>query len=490
MPAPPEVVGQLSKTRDPLWQIGKLILDAVHETIRSRLIDATALFRDITIIAAKPFIDYSRIYFVDRGDHKVELKRALGLWEVTLSGVGIILGAGIYALIGEAAGLAGNAVWMAFAISALVALLTGLSYAELSSMFPKASAEYEYTAQAFGRRPAFVIGWLIIFSGAIGAATVSLGFAGYFNALFGASRLTSALVLVVILSGIIFVGIKQSAWVAIVFTLIEALGLVIIIVLGFPSLGTVDYLEMPFGLRGVFQASALIFFAFLGFEEMVKLSEEARDPEKTVPRALILAITACIILYILVSLSAVSVLGWQDLSRSGAPFADIANAAFGRSAFFILSVMALFSTTNTVLLMLLAASRIIYGMADSSSLPKYLGRVHPVTRTPWIAVLASMVLCMMFVLIGDIAFVANVSNFTIFVTFIAINACLILLRYRKPKIQRPFKVPLVVGQLPVLPLLGIILNAFMLIQLSLEVIAIGIGLMALGIFVALATGRS
>ncbi|HSD58974.1 MAG TPA: amino acid permease [Methanotrichaceae archaeon] len=423
-------------------------------------------------------------------DHKVELKRALGLWEVTLSGVGIILGAGIYALIGEAAGLAGNAVWMAFALSALVALLTGLSYAELSSMFPKASAEYEYTSQAFGRRPAFVIGWLIIFSGAIGAATVALGFAGYFNALLGAPRIPSALILVVILSGIIFVGIKQSTWLAIIFTLIETLGLVIIIIIGIPYLGSVDYLEMPFGLSGVFQASALIFFAFIGFEEMVKLSEEARDPERTLPRALILAITASIVLYVLVALSAVSVRGWQELSLSDAPFADIANAALGMNAFFVLSVIALFATTNTVLLMLLAASRIIYGMADSSSLPEVLGKVHPVTRTPWIAVLASMILCMGFVLLGDIALVANVNNFTVFVTFITINAALMLLRYRKPEISRPFKVPLAIGQFPLLPFLGVILNIFMLIQLTPEVMVIGIVLTVAGILVALATEHS
>lgn len=112
---------------------------------------------------------------------KVELKRALGLFEITLSGIGIIVGAGIYALLDEAAGLAGNAVWMAFALSALVALFTGFSYAELSSVFPRASAEYEYTAQAFGRFLAFVIGWLISFSGVIGAATVALGFAATFT---------------------------------------------------------------------------------------------------------------------------------------------------------------------------------------------------------------------------------------------------------------------------------------------------------------------
>src|SRR3972149_7651489 len=115
---------------------------------------------------------------------KVALKRELGLLEVTLSGVGIILGAGIYAIIGKASGLTGNSLWISFAISALIAIFTGLSYAELSSLFPKASAEYEYTANAFGRRLAFIIGWLVILSGVIGASTVALGFGGYLKALF------------------------------------------------------------------------------------------------------------------------------------------------------------------------------------------------------------------------------------------------------------------------------------------------------------------
>ncbi len=420
-------------------------------------------------------------------DQKVELKRVLGLWEITLSGIGIILGAGIYALIGEAAKLAGNAVWIAFSLSALVAMLTGLSYAELSSMFHKASAEYEYTAQAFGRRLAFVVGWLIIFSGAIGAATVALGFAGYFHALSGAPRIPSALILVVILSAIIFMGIKQSAWLAIIFTLVEASGIVIVIILAVPYIGSVDYLAMPLGVKGLFQASALIFFAFIGFEEMVKLSEEAREPEKTIPRGLILAISSSIVLYILVAISAVSVLGWESLSRSEAPFADIAFAAFGRNAFLILSVMALFATTNTVLLMLLAASRIIYGMADSASLPKILGRVHPATRTPWTAILATMILCLGFVLLEDIALVANVNNFAVFVTFIVINAAIIFLRCKKPDISRPFQVPLAAGRLPLLPLMGLALNLFMLFQLSPEVLAIGAGLTILGGLIALAT---
>ncbi len=141
---------------------------------------------------------------------KVELKRELGLFEVTLSGVGIIVGAGIYALIGKAAGLAGNSVWLSFAISALIAVFTRLSYAELSSMFPKAGAEYVYALNAFGKRAAFVAGWLIIFSGVIAASTVALGFAGYFDALFDFPPVLSAIILIAVLSFIIFYGIKES----------------------------------------------------------------------------------------------------------------------------------------------------------------------------------------------------------------------------------------------------------------------------------------
>ncbi len=414
----------------------------------------------------------------------------MGLFEVTLSGIGVILGAGIYALIGEAAGLAGNAVWMAFAISALVALFTGLSYAELSSMLPRASAEYEYTARAFGRFLAFVIGWLISFSGVIAAATVALGFAGYFYALSGAPQMPSALVLVALLSAINFIGIKQSAWVFVAFTIIEALGLAFIIALGIPYLGSVDYLEMPFGFSGIFQASALIFFAFMGFEEMVKLSEETKDPERTIPLGLILAISVCIVLYILVALCSVSILGWQKLSHSAAPFADIASATLGQNASSIISVIALFATSNSALLMLLASSRIIYGMAESGSLPKMLARVHPVTRTPWVAILLSMGFCIAFVILDDIDFVANVNNFTLFVTFAVVNLSLIALRYSIPDKSRPFRVPLSLGKLPLLPVLGIIFNIFMLLQLSSPVLALGFGLTALGSVAAILMERT
>ena len=411
---------------------------------------------------------------------KVELKRELGLIEITLSGVGIILGAGIYALIGKAAGLAGNAVWLSFALSAFVAVFTGLSYAELSSMFPKASAEHEYTSRAFGKTLAFIIGWLIILSAVIGAATVALGFGGYFNAIFKITPVTSGFILIIALSFLLFYGIRETARFAIVSTLIETAGLIIVIFIGLPYLGNVDYFEMPQGLAGVFRASALVFFAYTGFESIVKLSEETKNPEKTIPRGLMLAIAISIILYVLVAVSAVSVMGWEKLGSSDAPFADLAFAAFGNKAFIILTVIALFATANTVLMMRLGASRIVYGMADSATLPGIFARVHILRRTPWVAIIVTGILSVIFVFSGDIAFVANVDNFTLFITFFVINAAMIFLRYKEPDTRRPFRVPLTAGKFPVLPLFGLAFCVFMISQLEWKVILVGTVLVVLG----------
>jgi APA family basic amino acid/polyamine antiporter len=417
------------------------------------------------------------------------LARELGLWEVTLSGVGIILGAGIYALIGVAAGQAGNAVWLSFAISAVAALFTALSYAELSSMYPRAGAEYEYTVAAVGEFVAFVVGWLIIFSGIVAAAAVSLGFGGYFATLTGAPVILVAAVLIAVLAFVLLIGIRESALVAVIFTLVETGGLLLIIIAGIPFLGSVDYLEMPLGISGVFTAAALVFFAFLGFEEMVKFSEETTRPERTVPKALLIALAICTVLYLLVSVSAVSVIGWQGLAASDAPFTAVAIAAWGGTGALALSVIALFATANTVLLLLLAASRISYGMARSGTLPGLLSRVHRTRRTPFVAIGVVSLASLLFLFLGDIGFVANVSNFTLFVTFVVVNGSVIILRMRRPERTRPFTIPGAIGKIPVFPVLGILSCAFLFVQLTPEVIAIGTLLTIVGGIAALFAGK-
>jgi basic amino acid/polyamine antiporter, APA family len=425
---------------------------------------------------------------MDQQSPNPSLMRELGLLEVTLSGIGIILGAGVYVLIGQAARLAGNAIWLAFGLSAIMALLTGLSYAELSSMFPKAGAEYDYITNALDARLAFVIGWLVFLSGVLAAATVALGFAGYFFALTSIPVLISAIVLLTVLTALLAYGVKETARVAVISTLIEISGLIIVIAIGLPHLGSVNYGEMPLGYSGLFAASALIFFAYQGFESMVKFSEETKKPETTVPKALILALTISAVLYVLVALSVVSVLGWQQLAVSRAPFADVLSATLGPGAAIIIAIIALFATANTALMSMYASSRILYGMAGFSDLTGSFAWVHPVRRTPWIAILFCGVLSIMLIFAGDIAFIANLTNFTLFITFIAINTAVIVLRYHSPQIPRPFRIPYSVGRLPLVPVAGIIFCIFLLAVQDLAVLTFGMILTGVGIVLMVIIG--
>ena len=414
---------------------------------------------------------------------KHKLKRELGLFETTLFGVGIIVGAGIYALLGIATSYGGGAVWLSFLIAAIVAMFTGLSYAELSSMFSKDSGEYLYAEKAFGRRIAFMVGWLIIITGIITATAVGIGFANYLYSLTGFPVLFSALGIIFLMSLVNLWGIKETSGLNIFFTLAEVFGLVLIVVLGLKYFGKVDYLVMPQGIKGVFNGAALIFFAFLGFESIVKLSEETKNPHKTIPRALILSMIITTILYVLVAISAVSMVGWEALANSSAPLADVAAVALGNNGFIILGIIALFSTTNTILISLVATSRMIYGIAERKDLPKVFAHVSGYTKTPVIAVFSVMILAMIMVFVGDIELVANLTNTAVFLTFILINLSLIVLRYKMPNMKRRFKVPLNIGKFPILPVFGVVSSLFLLGNINFKIIFALVVLVAVG-FVA------
>jgi amino acid transporter len=265
-------------------------------------------------------------------------------------------------------------------------------------------------------------------------------------------------------------------------------GLLIVIYTGFPYLGTVNYLEAP-DLAGIFKASTLIFFAFLGFEDIVRLSQETKEAEKTTPKALLIAIFFTVFLYMCVAVTAVSVLDFRVLGLSGVPLADIAAVSLGNDAFVLMSWIALFSTMNTVLVVMLGGSRIVYSMAYSGSLPKILSRLHPSYHSPWVAIFGIACLSTLFVLFRDIAIIANIANFMIFIVFFMVNLSLIKLRYTDPGRNRPFKVPLNIGRFPLLPFLGVLSTVFLFSQLSLEVITYGFVLVGIGILIVLLRTR-
>jgi len=412
-----------------------------------------------------------------------ELKRGMGLFHLTMYGVGLILGAGIYVLIGEAAGLAGDSVWIAFVLGSVVALFAGLSYAELSSIFPKAAAEYTFIKNAFKNNFfAFIIGWLTAITYMIMAATVALGFGGYFSEFLNIPITISAIVLIGILSIVNFIGIRESSWANTIFTIIEVSGLILVIIIGFTisEPEPVNYFESPTGFTGIIIAFVLIFFAFIGFEDMANVAEEVRNPKKVIPRAIILSVMISGIIYVLVSLAVVRVINWEDLSLSAAPLADVAKRGLGVQGHIVFSGIALFAITNTVLITLVAGSRMIYGMAREKSFPNILAKVHSKTKTPWMAIIVIMLISIGFSFIGDIVIVANITVFAVVITFAAVNLTVIVLRYTEPNIERKFRVPINIGKFPILPMFGLGISIYMVFQFQIQVVLVGLAIIGIG----------
>ena len=412
-----------------------------------------------------------------------ELKRHIGLFQLTMYGVGLTLGAGIYVLIGEATGFAGNSVWISFLLGTIVAMFAGLSYAELTALFPKAAAEYTFVKHAFKNNfLAFIIGWLTAITSMITAATVSLGFGGYLAQFVNLPITISAVLLIGGLSIVNFIGIKESTWANTIFAIITAGGLVLIIFLGmtYETTEPIDYFEMPHGTTGIILAFVLIFFAFIGFEDMANVAEEVKKPKKTLPRAIVLTVIITGIIYLLVSLSVVRVVNWEELGQSAAPLAAVAERSLGIGGSITLSAIALFATASTVLITLVAGSRILYGMAKSKSLPLSLCKIHSKTKTPWIAVIGILITSMAFALIGDIVIVANITVFAVVITFATINLSVIVLRYTEPKLERSFRVPVNIGRFPLLPLFGFGVTIYMAIQFEMEVMLVGLAIIAAG----------
>ncbi|MFW9772734.1 MAG: APC family permease [Promethearchaeota archaeon] len=425
---------------------------------------------------------------MESGKKIPKLKRKISLFGLTAYGVGNVLGAGIYALIGEVVGITGNLSWLAFILAAITGAFTGLSYAELSAMYPKSAAEFVYTEQAFNRRIlSFILGWIIIFSGILSASTVALGFAGYISDILGIDistmKIIFAIYLILILSVINFIGIKTSTRMNIIFTIIEASGLIFIIVIGIPHIGSVNYFEMPTlnSFEAIFSAVALIFFAYIGFEDIANVAEEVKEPQRKLPKAIVISILITTILYCLTAISVVSILPYSTIAASDAPLREVANEVLGPIGANVISLIALFATANTVLIMLIVTSRMIYGMARDKALPEELSKISPKNRIPISAALFTMIFTIISVLFGDITIVANATVFGVLITFFLVNISLIALRKNKPELERPFKLKPSIGWVPIIALLGSIVCAALLFTFEwyiyiIQIIIIGIGI--------------
>ena len=409
------------------------------------------------------------------------LKRTLGLGQITASGVGIIIGAGIYVLLGAATAEAGSAVWIAFLVAGLLSALTALSYSELASMFPNAGAEYDYTRRVAPKWLAFVVGWVMIAGLVVAAAAVALGFASYLRYFVDIPVRVGAWILLAVVTSVALAGIEQSARLTVTLSLIQVGGLIAIVAIGVPHVGDHD-LTAGSSTAGVVTAAALVFFAFVGFDEVITLAEETTDPARTVPRALLLALGLSTVLYIGVAISAISVLGPEALGSSEQPLADVVGEAIGPVSAAVVAVVAMVATTNTSLLAVTAASRLQYGMADTGALPALFGRLNG-RRAPGVAIVVTAAVAAVFVILGDLALVASVTDFSVYVVFIAVNLTVILLRLWQPKRRRPFRIRGTIGKVPITPVLALAAVGLLLPSLEASALVLGTAVLVAGVAV-------
>lgn len=413
------------------------------------------------------------------------LERALGLPQVTAAGVGIIIGAGIYVLIGEAAGEAGNALWMSFLLAAVLCTVTGFSYAELASMFPSAGAEFDYTRQALPEWVAFLVGWVMVVGLVVAAGTVSLGFGRYFGEFIDVDARFPAMGLLIALFVLGASGMRHSGRVILALSAVQVGGLLAVIIFSVPFIGDQD-LSASHGGQGIVGAAALVFFAFIGFDEVITLAEETQNPTRTVPRALLAALGISAALYAATAVAAVSVLGADALAASDRPLADVVDAAVGSGGATGIAIAALISTTNTTLLCLTAASRLTFGMARSRALPGTFAHVTQRSRVPVRALVVATLLAGLCALSGKVNLIAQVTDFSVYLVFVAVNVSVIVLRWRRPAIARPIRSPLALGRVPLLPLVGLASVGLLLPALDREALFVGTAVclagMAFGLF--------
>lgn len=387
--------------------------------------------------------------------------------------------AGIYVLVGDASGLAGNAVWLAFLVGAIVALFTGLSYAELASIYPKAASEYIYLGRAYGNRLiAFFTQWTMLMTEIVAAAAVSIGFAGYLSAALPTLPVIPlAAALIIILTLVSLGGIKESLRLNTILSLVAIGGLVVVIAVGMPEISrhAVNYTSSPTGVLGILGASALVFFSYIGFDNIANLSEETKKPEKTIPRGLLISLAISTLLYALVGIAVVSLAPWQSLANSEAPLAyAVSLSKLGGVAYGVLTAAALLTTINTVLVLLIVSSRIVYGMASENVLPRALGRIAKKSGAPYAASVLVMLIALAFVPLGNVAIVAKVTSFGSLITFVMINIALIHLRRVAPHLKRPFRAPLSIGWVSITALLGVVSCLLLLTQFDLLGAALGL----------------
>ncbi len=383
-----------------------------------------------------------------------ELRRTLSLPMLTLYGVGTTIGAGIYVLVGKVTGAAGLLAPLSFMLAALLAGFSALSFAELSARFPRSAGEAVYVIEGLrSRRLGTVVGLLVVLTGIISSAAITIGAAGYLNTLVTVPSAPVIVGIVVALGAIAAWGIREAVTVAAVLTLIEIAGLLLIVWVG---RGAFDHIPEALSaqppafdlavLIGVASGVVLAFFAFIGFEDMVNVAEEVRDVRRTLPLAIILTLLITTLIYLVVSVVAAFSLPIAQVAASEAPLALIYSEATGKAPVPI-SLISLVAVVNGALIQIIMGSRVLYGLASQGQFFAMFATVNRTTRTPVKATVAVTSAVLVFALALPLENLARLSSLVILIVFALVNLALAVLKTRQPApaeaIDLPFWIPLV-----------------------------------------------
>ncbi|BCJ48568.1 amino acid transporter [Actinoplanes sp. NBRC 14428] len=412
------------------------------------------------------------------------LKKAVGSWQLTAMGVGAIIGTGIFVVIGEGAGVAGPAVILSFVLAAVACAFSALSYAELASSIPVSGSAYTYTYATLGEIVAWIIGWDLILEYGVSVAAIAVGWGGNLNAFLDAAfgwTLPDAIAkspedggvfnlpavfIVLAITALLVRGVTESARVNLVMVAVKLVVLAFFIVVALFNFGTGNFQPFaPDGVDGVTAAAAIIFFAYIGFDAVSTGSEEARNPAKDLPRAIIGSLVICTIFYVLTALGAIGIASPQQLEDSDAPLAAALDQGAGISwAAGILALGAVVAITSVVLVIMYGQTRIFFAMCRDGLLPRRLATVNQRYGTPARLTIGLGVLIAILAALVPLSEIVKLVNIGTLFAFVLVNIGVIVLRRTRPEMPRPYRVP----WSPVLPILGVLFAVYLMSDLPLD----------------------
>jgi APA family basic amino acid/polyamine antiporter len=419
--------------------------------------------------------------FEDIDIEKHRLNRTLNAFDLTILGIGAIIGVGIFVLTGTASAMfAGPGIILSFIIAGAACTFAALSYAEFTALIPVAGSAYNYAYATLGEIIAWIIGWDLILEYIVASIAVAIGWSGYFVHIINAIGISipvwcsatpgtapgaiinlPAVFIVLFLTTLLIIGIKESARFASIMVFIKLGTLLVFILIGVFNVKPSNWIPfMPFGLKGVMTGAAIVFFAYIGFDAISTAAEETKNPQKNLPIGIFLSLGICSVLYIVVAAILTGMVSYRDLN-SPAPVALALNLIGFRWGSALVSAGAVAGITSVLLVMLMGQPRIFFSMARDGLLWPWISKVHPRFKTPHVAQMITGLIVAGFAGFVDIGTAAQLCNIGTLFAFTVVCGGIIVLRVRHPELKRPFRCPLV----PLIPLLGIIFCISLMLSL-------------------------